>query len=245
MEQTTSPIREPQREVVVTPPYVSFSTFKTLLEWLSEEGVPLRFDRSFWQVRFSGSNGTQLTAALRFLGLLSGDRPMADLESLVQADMDERRFILAVLLKDSYKAISFEELSRATPNMVRDWFRAYPIDGHTLRKAISFFVNAAREAQLPMSNAVSKMAKSKGTARSQQLARPAAPVTDERARSAQATPSRPVRDPATRTVVELESGGTVTVDLAVDLFRLSEEDRKFVLKLVDLTKNYKQPEEEE
>ncbi len=244
MEQVTSRIREPQREVVVTPPYVSFSTFKTLLEWLSEEGVPLRFDRSFWQAKFSGSNGTQLTAALRFLGLLSGDRPMSDLESLVQADIEERRFVLAVLLKDSYKAISFEELSRGTPNMLRDWFRAYPIDGHTLRKAISFFVNAAREAQLPMSNAVSKMAKSKGTVRGQPSARSAQPVTDERPRPAQAATPRPIRDPATRTVVELDSGGTVTVDLAVDLFRLSEEDRKFVLKFVDLTQNYKPPEEE-
>ena len=243
MERIPSQIKEPQREVVVTPPYVSFSTFKRLLEWLAEEGVPLQFDRSFWQGKFSGSNGTQLTAALRFLGLLSGNRPMADLESLVQADPEERRFVLAVVLKDSYKAISFEELSRATPNMVREWFRAYPIDGHTLRKAISFFVNAAREAQLPMSNAVGKMAKSKGTARVQLAARPAVPITNERAKPAQATTPRPVRDPATRTVVELESGGTVIVDLAVDLFRLSEEDRKFVLKLVDLTKNYQQSEE--
>ena len=45
--------------------------------------------------------------------------------------------------------------------MVRQWFRTYPIDGHTLRKAISFFVNAAREAEIPMSNAVRKMAKTK------------------------------------------------------------------------------------
>ena len=103
-----------------------------MLDWLRSEGVPLRFDRSFWQAKFSGSTGTQLVAALRFLGLLQDDRPLPDLESLVDAATDERRFILKELLKDSYATVPFDELDRATPAMVRRWFRAYPVDGHTL-----------------------------------------------------------------------------------------------------------------
>ena len=31
----------------LSPPYISYLTFKNLLEWLGTEGVPLRFDRSF------------------------------------------------------------------------------------------------------------------------------------------------------------------------------------------------------
>ena len=89
---------------------------------------------------------------------------MPDLESLVEATTGERRFILKELLKHSYGAVPFDELERATPAMLRGWFRAYPIDGHTLRKAISFFVNAAREAEMPMSNSVRKMAKSRAAA---------------------------------------------------------------------------------
>ena len=57
--------------------------------------------------------------------------------------------------------LPFDELDRATPAMLKAWFRAYPIDGHTMRKAISFFINAAKEAELPMSNAIRKMAKSR------------------------------------------------------------------------------------
>lgn len=231
------------REVAVTPPYVSFSTFRTLLEWLSEEGVPLRFDRSFWQSKFSGSNGTQLTASMKFMGLLTGDRPLGDLESLVQADIEERRIVLAVILKDSYKAVPFEELSRATPNMVREWFRAYPIDGHTLRKAISFFVNAAREARLPMSKAVNKMAKSKSVTRGQVSSRLPLVATNEKSKLAQTFTSHTNREHVTKTVLELESGGMVTIDLSVDLFRLSDEDRRFVLQLVDLTKSYSNSKE--
>ena len=47
----------------VAPPYVSFNTFRTLLDWLKSEGVPLRFDRSFWHAKFSGSTGTDLKTA--------------------------------------------------------------------------------------------------------------------------------------------------------------------------------------
>ena len=81
MHDTTPDVRDVDRTRagVLAPPYVSFNTFRTLLSWLRGEGVPLRFDRSFWQAKFSGSTGTQLMAALRFLGLLDGERPMPQL----------------------------------------------------------------------------------------------------------------------------------------------------------------------
>ena len=167
----------PRPEVVrqggraIAPPYVSYSTFRTMLEWLGSEGVPLRFDRSFWESKFSGSNGAQLSAALRFLGLLWDDEPNPELERLATATPYERRTTLGLLLIDSYLAVPFDELPRATPAMVRDWFRAYPIDGHTLRKAISFFVNAAKDTEFPLSNAVRKMAKSKSPAPSSKCER--------------------------------------------------------------------------
>ena len=234
------------RDEAISPPYVSFNTFRTLLEWLRSEGVPLRFDRSFWQTKFSGSTGSQLVAALRFLGLLRGDRPLPDLENLVEAAFDERRFVLRELLTDSYAAVPFDKLDRATPAMLRRWFSAYPIDGHTLRKAISFFVSAAKEAEIPMSNAVSKMSKSKAprtaAVREKQVVhRTAATHADERYQaSAVDRPADRTAPPLSRTMINLNSGGAVTVDLAVDLFHLSDQDREFVLKLVEHTRSYKQ-----
>ena len=80
-----------------TPPYISFNTFKTLLYWLEKEGVPLRIDRSFWKEKFSGANGSKLMGALRFLGLLDGDKPTKELEILVSSSLgDERSQIFAV-----------------------------------------------------------------------------------------------------------------------------------------------------
>ena len=230
---------------IATPPYVSFNTFKTLLEWLGAEGVPLRLDRSFWRAEFSGTTGTQLVAALRFLSLLSEDRPLPDLEGLVKAPLDERRVILRELLKDSYSALPFDELDRATPSMVRQWFGAYPIDGHTLRKAISFFVNAAREAELPMSNAVRKMAKTKAAVSyptgTKETARERGPVSANAGDGGQRPRTSGGRATSgSRTTIPLDSGGVISLDVSVDLFQLSERDREFVLKLVDLTRGYQE-----
>ena len=48
---------------------------------------------------------------------------------------------------------------------------------------------------------------------------------------------------ASRTVIDLESGGVVTLSVEVDLFELSDRDREFVLKLIDLTKGYLEDKE--
>ena len=51
------------------PPYVSFKTFQTFMEFLSN-GMPSRIDRSVWVNKFSGSNGTQIMTAIKFFDLI-------------------------------------------------------------------------------------------------------------------------------------------------------------------------------
>ena len=166
------------------------------------------------------------------------------------ATTEQRRTMLRALLVASYSAVPFDELPRATPAMVRTWFTRYPIDGHTMRKALSFFVNAARDAGLPMSNAVGKMARAKAPGKAGASGREKGMAP--RAARAQAPSGWPHLTAAvhsqgdipaqgfqtTERTVALESGGSVTLTLAVDLFGLSEHDREFVLKLVDLTRDY-------
>ena len=225
-----------------TPPYISFNTFKTLLYWLEKEGVPLRIDRSFWKEKFSGANGSKLMGALRFLGLLDGDKPTKELEILVSSSLgDERSQIFVNILTKSYRNIPFEELARATPNMIKEWFRVYPVDGHTLRKATTFFINAAREAQIPMSNSIIKMTKSRRI-NSQQQIKSLNAASEEIATINKRTPAvNKLQDSETlrnSTTIPLSNGGTVVVDVAVNLFSLSEEDRSFVFSIVDLAKSY-------
>lgn len=225
-----------------TPPYISFNTFKTLLYWLEKEGVPLRIDRSFWKEKFSGANGSKLMGSLRFLGLLDGDKPTKELEILVSSSLgDERSQIFVNILTKSYRNIPFEELARATPSMIKEWFRVYPIDGHTLRKATTFFINAAREAQIPMSNSIIKMTKSRRI-NSQQQIKSLNAASEEIATINKRIPAvNKLQDSETlrnSTTIPLSNGGTVVVDVAVNLFSLSEEDRSFVFSIVDLAKSY-------
>ena len=225
-----------------TPPYISFNTFKTLLYWLEKEGVPLRIDRSFWKEKFSGANGSKLMGGLRFLGLLDGDKPTKELEILVSSSLGgERSQIFVNILTKSYRNIPFEELARATPNMIKEWFMVYPVDVHTLRKATTFFINAAREAQIPMSNSIIKMTKSRRI-NSQQQIKSLNAASEEIATINKRTPAvNKLQDSETlrnSTTIPLSNGGTVVVDVAVNLFSLSEEDRSFVFSIVDLPKSY-------
>jgi hypothetical protein len=73
---------------------VSYRSFLTLLEEL-QRGLPSRIDRSYWGDKFSGSTGTQLMSALRFLNLIdSNGVPTLQLKDLVNARGASRSEIL-------------------------------------------------------------------------------------------------------------------------------------------------------
>jgi hypothetical protein len=144
------------------PPYISYLTFKNCIDWLATEGVPLRFDRSFWSKKYSGSLGPQLMGGLRFLGLLAGEQPTSKLEQLVHARGDDRKECLRALYRAAYTVVDFGQLERATTGMLKEWFDQYTtIEGATQRKAESFFINALKDADVPLSNPLKKMARNK------------------------------------------------------------------------------------
>ena len=229
-----------QFEQSLSPPYVSFNTFKTLLDWLTVEGVPLRLDRSFWHDKFSGSTGSQLMASLRFLGLLKDTNPLPELENLIQASADTKHLILKTLLQNSYSFIPFEELHRATPAMLKTWFKTHPIDGHTLRKAISFFISASIEADLPISNSIRKMSKYRSKNKTIEPVAKTSHITQ----SSKSISNDLIDNPQTNTlainqsIINLKSGGSLNLSINVNLFEMSDTDRKFVLSVIDLVKNY-------
>ena len=147
----------------LSPPYVSYMTFRNLIEWLAIEGVPLRFDRSFWSKKYNGSIGPQLMSGIRFLGLLVEDEPTPLLEHLVNSSGDDRKEALRSIYRNAYKTVGFDALQRATPRMLREWFGTYAIDGTTLRKAESFFINAIKDADEPLSNSLKKLSRNKAS----------------------------------------------------------------------------------
>lgn len=161
LDLPNSPIVTQQDKEKTSPPYVSFLTFSNLITWLETEGVPIKFDRSFWGKKFSGSLGTQLMAGMRFLGLLKDDVTQSQLGEIVKARDEDRNKLLAEMLKKAYQAVDFSQLAGATPSMLKEWFAIYKLDGSTDRKARSFFINACKAYNIPLPNVLKKAARNK------------------------------------------------------------------------------------
>jgi len=147
------------------PPYVSFKTFQTFMEWLidGEDALPARIDRSFWSQRLSGASGPQLLGALRFLNLVNErDEPEPLLEEIAQdKTVDQRDFkrILRQLLEERYTVLEGLDLQRGSADQFRERFQQYGIEGDTLRKSIAFFVHASQFAGMEISPHVANRAR--------------------------------------------------------------------------------------
>jgi hypothetical protein len=232
------------------PIYVSFATFNTCLDWLNDMPVlPSRIDRSLWGSKFGGGNGGQLMAGLRFLKLLDREVPTPALEELVKVDGASRKAMLAALLGDAYGSDLIDQLPRMTPRMLEDALRNLGSTDATLRKALSFLVNAARAVELPMAPAISKRARNKPSRASSKTSTRSRPPTNARNARTNSNGTRPGselevqhRGSGTTHSISLASGGKITVSVTVDLFKLSDYDRTYLLKWLDLANDYR-PEE--
>jgi hypothetical protein len=147
-----------------SPPYVSYKSFLTLIEDLRNQGVPARLDRSYWGEKFSGSTGTQLMSALRFMELVDGNGlPSATLKELVKARSNERGEILKKISRNSFvflQSTSFEAQS-ATYSQLEEVFKEdYSVDKDVARKCIKFFVEIVTDAGIPLSPYITKKSKS-------------------------------------------------------------------------------------
>ncbi|MCH7738809.1 MAG: DUF5343 domain-containing protein [Chloroflexi bacterium] len=133
------------------PPYVPYRTFRNFVDQL-REGIPARIDRSVWGARYSGSSGIQLMTTLKVLGLTDADgRPTEELERLVMTDGDERRAVLAAILQRHYRPIFTLDLARATKAQFSETFKVYGAREGVLRKCENFFIQAAQDAGIELS----------------------------------------------------------------------------------------------
>lgn len=133
------------------PPYLSFRTFTGFIDGL-RRGVPNRIDRSVMS-SFSGSNQSQILATLRYLELISPKGvPTEKLSRLVESQDGNFRNNLRELLMRSYPFL-FKgfDLRRATIDELTERFEGAGATGDTIRKCISFFLAAAKHAELEVS----------------------------------------------------------------------------------------------
>lgn len=155
-EQDT--MREGATQSRRTPPYISYSTFKTVLSNFKSHDIPPKIDKSVFPTLSFGVQN-QVMLALRALDLIDDDRvPTPFLEALVQAhETDAYASELNALLRHAYPYVFDLDLMTATPSMFADAFKNNTsAKEDVLRKCRTFFLNAARDANVPMGTRLEK-----------------------------------------------------------------------------------------
>lgn len=130
-------------------PYTSFKSLLNVLDrFRAAGGTPPQIDRSV----LGGSEGqkTQIIAAMKFFGLLGGDgKTVTPLLTQLVADEKERPRIVRDLLAKHYPEATRLAQVNGTTKQLEDTFSG--ISGDTLRKAVSFYLHAAKFSKHPVS----------------------------------------------------------------------------------------------
>ena len=138
-----------------TPPYVSYRTFQNFIYGL-QLGMPAQIDRNYWGERFSGSNGTQLMTALRFLSLIDNNSvPLDQLKQLVSTSGSQREDALKQILFSAYDFIADKSINPQVATyaqLEKAFYKAYNVTGDVARKCIKFFIGLERDAGIPLSS---------------------------------------------------------------------------------------------
>ena len=144
------------------PPYISYRTFRNFLDEL-QQGVPARIDRSYWGERMSGSTGTQLVAALRFLGLIDGSAVPTDrLRKMAMLKGSARAEQLRLMTTEAFGFLSGTvDPQTATYAQLEEAFHhTFQLTGDVSRKCIKFYVAIASDAGFSLSSFITKRLRS-------------------------------------------------------------------------------------
>jgi hypothetical protein len=168
------------------PPYVSYRTFRNFIDRLQQQKIPQRIDRSYWGDILSGSTGTQLMAALRFLKLIdTNGRPTERLNTLVPTRGDQRSQLLRNIASEAFGFVlkSNLDLESATYSQLVEAFQnAFQVTDDVSRKCVKFFISLVGDAGMPISPYITRRTRSAHAGSgSRTAARKAVPRTNRNA----------------------------------------------------------------
>jgi antitoxin component of MazEF toxin-antitoxin module len=223
-------------EIVKNTPaaYLPFKTFMSALESL-EQGLPKKLDRTIWRSQ-SGIVQSQIMMALRFFSLVNEyDEPTPALQRLVDGK-EKRKEHVAALLRHAYRDVVEHDLTKMTPRMLEQAMDQYNVSGDTRRKAVGFFLRAAKFAEIPMHPLLMGQIRETGTGTRKKKAKSAKP--NEPNGGGPSTQTFPPVVDASRKTIQLASGGAVTLEISANPFLMSASDRTFVFELIDKLHTY-------
>lgn len=217
-------------------PYLSFKTFLAALEAFTTHGVPPLVDRGIWSTQPGGTQGL-IMSALRFFVLIDHDnRPTNHLEEFASTPDNDRPRIIREMLERGYADLVQQDLTKMTAKMLDDAIQRYGISGQTKKKAITFFLQAAKFSELPLSSYLVTQIRNTSGNRRRRVAndRNKENVEEQGISASDAVLS----SQGSSKTIQLSDGGTLTLNVSVDVFALSPEDRTFVFDLIDRLRGY-------
>jgi hypothetical protein len=228
---------EPAKRV---PPYLPFKTFLSSLDALSH-GVPPKLDRTLWRSQ-SGVTQGLIMNAYRFFGLVEDSNLDSSDDSTEYLDQmakhpDKRPEVLRLLIEVQYEPI-FEkhDLTKMTLKMLEDAFeQAFSVNGGTKQKAITFFLKAAKFADMPLSPYLSSLLRATRKKRGQ---RQRGQQENEQSGTSSAPPVASSSPEESTHFVRLVSGGRLTITITANPFKMPQEDRQFVFSVIDQLQQY-------
>lgn len=220
------------------PPYLPFKTFLSSLDALSH-GVPPRIDRTLWRSQ-SGVTQGLIMNAYRFFGLVD-DGPDANDSSTEELDRlakhtEKRPEALRALIEAQYcDILEQHDLTKMTMKMLEDAFeKEFSVGGGTKQKAITFFLKAAKFADMPLSPYLTSQLRA---TRKKRGSRPRTQENGNGQVTLNITPSTSL-PAATTHKINLASGGVLTVSITANPFKMPQGDRDFVFSLIDTLQKY-------
>ena len=233
------------QSVEFRPPYMSFQTFWSFIEELASKPLPPRVDRSLMTSK-SGSDQANLISALWAFGLTDeGGNVQDELTLLVGTPPEDRKAAFGELVRKFYTGplrVSAENGTQADLNKVFTDDYEGMSSPETRRKAITFFLHSARNAEIPLSPhfpATRSGSGAPGAPKAKRTPAKRKQHNDDKGDAGSQLPPPPGASSLTTQTVILKSGGTVTLGYNMSLFDLDDDDQEFVLDLVRKVKNYK------
>lgn len=221
----------------VIPPYLSHKTFTNFIDSL-RAGIPARIDRSVMS-SLSGTAQAHLLHALRYLNLIDAEGvPTEKLTRLATAQDAEKQKVLKEILTSAYPFVICDsiDLERCTSKQIEEAFATTGATGETIRKSLAFFLTTAKQAGMKLSPHIKRARKPKGTGARQRGGAVGPKSATQGTPLEQPTPSPVQNTPqhtGTTKTIQLKTGGSLTLSLAVNILELKGKDREFVFKLVD------------
>ncbi len=134
------------------PPWLAFKTLLGFLEALGDKPLPPKIDRSMMGSK-SGNDQAQLLAALKGFGFIRQDNGVEPLlMEFASGKEAERKAIVRHLVLDNYpKQVEVSEQNGTEALLFESFSDVFGVQGDTRRKAVTFFLQAARWTGIPLS----------------------------------------------------------------------------------------------